>query len=339
MNAAIEKYKMVSCPCKNCDTFFSGAALQIANNFKKHYYGKHIKKNDLCVIDEVKKEKMVSLIGELYDYILGSFEPETSVEDAALIAEEASKDENKGYNLKNYISNNAPVCREERQYALYFANKLETIKSASSLNEEWAKPLLEKSSNGVSILRPGDSVEEVFYEVTIMRDYWDLNKRHFNSCLYKYVKDNNSLFSDFCSEEALPDKKLQDGSNSELHANSWHPDFYIAKWMMNAKPDIGLIIENNGVYRLTFLECKYTSGEDVYKHYKIKGSMKQTDLQEHILKFICNKLQATYGSKPLTTGDIGLVRFISEKNQAKEGEIPIKISSLIESNTHPEIEG
>ena len=327
MPAGNNIYEGIACPCNNCDTTFSGTASQIAHNFKTHYHGKHKKQNHPCEIDEAKKNNIIIVIGEPYYDAVVSSEPELSVEDVTLINDKkAPKDENIGYDLIKYISNN-PVCREERQYAHYFANKLKSLKCIPILYKGWAEPLLKNSSNNDPILRPGDSVKKVFYEVAIMRDYWYSNKSKFNKCLYEYVTEDDS-FNDFRSEE-LKDDKVQDVCNSKLHANYWTPVLYIARWMMNAKPDIGIVIKNNGVHRLTFLECKYMSGEDEYKHADIKGRMKQTDLQRHILNFICNKLKATYNGSLLNAGDVGLVRFTNGK-KAEEGEIAIPISSLIE---------
>ena len=62
--------------------------------------------------------------------------------------------------------------------------------------------------------------------------------------------------------------------------------------------------------------------------------MKQTKLQEHILKFICGELEAIYKGNPLKEGQVGLVKFTQDgtenaksknNDKVKEGiEIPLK---------------
>ena len=332
---AKESYQNVSCPCKDCSTVFSGTNLQIANNFNQHYKGAHINKNDNCIIAEGKKGVLVDVIKEdTYEEIMNNFEPEVTVEDENKISAESTKNPNGvGYNLYHYISDEL-VCREERQFALYFANKLQSLGKNSPIRVQ-----LENNPTDKPFLAGSDEIIEVFYEAAIMRDYWHVHKKSFNKLLFDYVTSpKTDLLKESCIDEAMKNKDDIFGKDNETHANGWKPPIYIARWMMNAKPDIGLIIKNDENYRLSFIECKYLSGEDEYKYKAPKSNitvkMKQTKLQEHILTFICGELEATYKSNPLKEGQVGLVKFtqdddenVKSKNndKVKEGiEIPLK---------------
>lgn len=52
--------------------------------------------------------------------------------------------------------------------------------------------------------------------------------------------------------------------------------------MMNSKPDIAVIYEDNGKHYLLFLECKFESRESTSP----RGAS-QTDIQWHIADFLC----------------------------------------------------
>ena len=58
--------------------------------------------------------------------------------------------------------------------------------------------------------------------------------------------------------------------------------------------------------------------------------MKQTKLQEHILKFICGELEATYKGNPLKEGQVRLVKFTQEDNENAKSKNNDKVKDEIE---------
>ncbi len=191
-----QRYEKVPCPCRDCNTLFRGTKSQVINNFNRHYIGAHIKKNDSCIIDESEieekinnyhecdstKESIFQIIKDLYE-IVGGFEPEPTSEDEFLnsIVQENNA-AGTSLDLNNYLSE-TPVCREERQFAHFFANKLQS-------NDCSIREILEQEINGEAFLLKGDRVVEVFYEVTIMRDFWHQDKQNFNNKLNTYVNSS-----------------------------------------------------------------------------------------------------------------------------------------------------
>lgn len=158
-----------------------------------------------------------------------------------------------------------------------------------------------------------------------MRDYWHQNKIIFNNKLITYV--NSSRKGDR-SNSSCPTSSISMNQNTEKHPNYWDVPSPTAKWMMNAKPDIGVIIENNGRYTLSFIECKYLSNEDRYK--KCTTLLTQTELQGKILDFICNNLKSKYNNHCLQKGQVRLVRFSNNnKNNVSDGEIIVPINTLL----------
>lgn len=328
-----KRYEGVPCPQNGCDTVFSGTKLQIINNFRTHYRGTHIKKDEELdfnkdkVRDKIKKgihEKRTIEGGsenDIFKILETAFyetlkynEPETSVEDESVIGlGVVDKKIGSNYDLVNYLSF-PPICKEERQFALCFANKLE--------NKD---PVIIKRLMDRGLLLERDIIEKVYFEVAIMRDYWNSNKKVFNEALLDYVTSNPEKFP-VNIKLNTDGHKIDEGC--ELHANSWTPPNAIARWMMNAKPDIGLIIKRQGKCILSFIECKYTSNEVPYKHEEVEGSLKQTELQEIILDFIVNKLEAKYNEESLEKGQVRLVRFIHE-NRSNDNEIEINVKDLI----------
>lgn len=107
---------------------------------------------------------------------------------------------------------------------------------------------------------------------------------------------------------------------------------YIARCMMNAKPDLAIWYKHNSVdnkYALCFVECKFESGEGDYEFEftfgtdegrstadsnQVKYVLRQTMVQKWILKFLQKKV---YGSKQLD------ILYFDEKLISKdENKIP-----------------
>jgi hypothetical protein len=325
------------CPCKNCETSFSGSASQIAHNFNTHYKGAHIKKGEHGDFDDNKKE-LIKLIGEeVFREIISSFEPEITQDDEFLNSlEKGNVEEAVDFDLSKYLAK-TPVCREERQFALFFANKLK-------LKDEKVIEVLTKAG----VLSSSDIIKEVFFEVTVLRDYLfyknNDEKDLFNKSLLKFVTTEASykntiehkfkeIMKDINSYNANYECAENNNGLLTSHANHWKNPHHIAKWMMNAKPDIGLITCSKPAqkFKLTFIECKYESNVDYYKNEDLPIGMKQIDLQRLILKFLCDDIGAKYNSDPIVNGNVHLVKFYaSEKQNAnKDNEIRIPIKELL----------
>ena len=313
------KYENVQCPCTDCKTAFRGTKLQIANNFNTHYIGAHIKIDNHCTIDVNKKERLSKIISEeTTDSIVKglTYEPAFTSEDESTISLENDCETISVYDLSKYLAEN-PVCREERQFALFFANKLKE-------NDPKIKNVLIEAG----ILKNNDVIIEVFYEVTFLRDYWLLDKTGFNQKLMDYVLEDIT-YIDAIFNEACGKQEVDTGQEKNNHANYWSPTHYIAKWMMNAKPDIGLIIKNKNIYNLSFIECKYSSNAVKYRNENLPEGLKQTDLQNLILDFLCKKIEVIYEGKAVQKGDVFLARFINGNSKQEECEIEIPINLLI----------
>ena len=192
----------------------------------------------------------------------------------------------------------SPVCREERQYALFLYNKLLSLVKKDSYDKE-DKGLLEKIG-----LNKNAKILKVYYEVTFMRDFFYKNKcekiHNFNGLLFKFVELllNNKYINDSIREEIdkLIDSPLNDinyGSNSKKNKEFKQNFPIVSRFisaMMNNKADIGILYEDlENKRHLKLIECKYESGVDVYD-FGNNFKMPQYVIQYYITKFICEKL-------------------------------------------------
>lgn len=172
--------------------------------------------------------------------------------------------------IENYLNEQNPYCREERQWAaiLYMM-------------------LVERNNRVLELIFGNEAMKinliDVFYEATIMRDYF-----------YKDKSFNRSLESAFGLREGSlkninyghskitndpDDKKDKLTNNKKL----------LIKYMMNAKPDIAIVYELDGEKYLLFMECKNESVESKYKDIYGYNRIPQTFIQELILRFLCGK--------------------------------------------------
>jgi hypothetical protein len=122
-------------------------------------------------------------------------------------------------------------------------------------------------------------VVDVFYEATILRDFWSprANRVEFTQRLIRFAKS-----------------RFPNGSKnlSEKSASTYFPSTIAdappqLSWMMRAKPDLAIVSKSSTKVFLTFLECKYLSPESRYSDANSTVSMKQLELQKHVLDFIC----------------------------------------------------
>lgn len=217
-------------------------------------------------------------------------------------------EKDKSFIINDYLRRENPICREERQFALFLFNRLK-----------------ENNRKIMNYLDIQGEIVDVFFEVTLMRDYWHTDKVCFNQLLKDYIEVNFCKNGDFC----------EIGDNKKVHIRKWKKSHAYGKWMMNAKPDIGLINRVDGKYYLHFIECKYLSNESIYKCAE-DGDGNQIKTQKDILDFLCNFIDLKYeertGEKQdVQKGEVIKVKFNkieSSKTKDASGYFRIKIEDL-----------
>lgn len=190
----------------------------------------------------------------------------------------------------NYIKDEYSICREERQYALMLNNILKARSKNKSFGGKKADEIIRICG------LDGITIENVFYEATFMRDYFERDRR-----LVNCVNNEEKLLNKTCSYEKKDDKYVNKfnkklieyvlrkelfgvdvtvieqnmekhwyehlGGNIQLKLeklDEYKKFFEYIKCMMNAKPDIAVVGEKKGDQILIFLECKFESDEDKY---------------------------------------------------------------------------
>jgi len=214
-----------------------------------------------------------------------------------------------GLLLNGYIRSDYPVCRGKRQYSLYLHNKIE-----------------EKDEDILKALGLTDcSIEGVFYEAAFMRDYWYADKKEFNRILKEYIEKK----FDIC---------IDGGSIGSAHPKNWQVDVPYPRWMMNAKPDIAVVMKKDNEYKLHFIECKCFPGEGKYSGTEADSNEivgYKTENQENIIEFLCYYLGLKYRDSsgtenPIQRGKVIKVQFVSEQYKKKfEDYAVVEIKSLL----------
>ena len=305
----MSKEKVENCPIDKCKTPCTGA-----HRMASHIKGTHLKnRKDLDVVLSKVEEKTKKNIKNV-DYwtdlleILQIIEPECTPADEKICSDKG-EDSRRGFNIKDFFDLENPICREERQYAHFFASKLEQ-------NDE---DIVGKLRNELGF----STIVQVYFECTFMRDYWCANKETYNKKLKLYLKE----------KKQINEWEMEKENKETNHPNHWEKSHPYARWMTNAKPDIGLLVKKEGEFTLHFLECKYLSEEDIYNYEDYKKA--QTDIQEEILEFLCKKgetgLGLKCGEESVEAGKVKLVRF-ENGEKTKNGDIHIKISELLSKN-------
>ena len=237
--------------------------------------------------------------------------------------------QNLNLSIDNYVKDNLSICREERQYALYLSNVLRYYgknpsgKPANRIgNDAEVKKIFIACGFKKNEL-DNVVIENVFYEATFMRDFFERNRRiHLSKpskkedvCLQKTfkrssyeIKDKEKSFNRkllcFCWEKIGQSKKGNEGidfNNLDGDIKEYNygrneiPEKFkaiknLAQAMMNSKPDLAVIYhygENAEEKKLLFLECKFESSED-----KTDGDngekYTQRKIQGYIAEFLCN---------------------------------------------------
>ncbi len=265
------------------------------------------------------------------------------------------------FDLEKFLDSDNPVCREERQYALFLYNCIDKAKACGEIKNNELLKLFDDAGKNIRI-------KGVYYEVTFMRDFFwadrEAKDNTFNEKLYEF------LYGKSCS------KKISN-SNKSRHVNKWilsegETQPYLMRFMMNAKPDIAVwySAEKDNVEQdyLSFFECKYESYEDKYNYCEGDDSktVYQTTIQMLILMFLCgynkNKREEIFNGikeisdigehldiknkewdgilsttqQPIKIGCVKLVKFIKHENEEADDNnndriqgVSVKIGTLI----------
>lgn len=266
--------------------------------------------------------------------------------------------------IENFICDEFSICREERQYALFLYN---ILRKYSDYKKRREQPQNVKNIFTACHIPENASIDHVFYEVTFMRDFFDINRRmyfsdqcevtsdkSFNLKLIKYVyeqkhKENNNIVKYSGKEYNLGHNAIEfdnlfiNGKNIPDREKDWLK--YRVKWMMNAKPDIAVIyhtVEDNLKF-LLFIECKFDSKESLYSYTDKKGNTErigQREIQWNIAKFLCNcYLKSDNGEKIITiapsmkdNNKSCLANFVRKNCNIDAANSEIAITQLIELN-------
>ena len=221
--------------------------------------------------------------------------------------------------IENYISDKDSICREERQYALFLCNVLRYYKRSDGK----VKNIFDACG-----IPSGAEIENVFYEAAFMRDYFhksrDDKKDSFNKKLISFVSDKKFEYTG---------DEINLGRNKFECKDLPKDKMYTAKWMMEAKPDLAVIYKKENEKYLLFIECKFESGESIYKAEDF--SLSQRQIQWKIAQFLCKE----YWNGDITISDemeeerSRLVTFVRlSENPKKTPENPIYITELIKLN-------
>jgi len=295
----------IKCPVKKCDKEPTGLHRLIT-----HFRGAHIKGKDSKGTEEARaaiksienEDVKKSLLKEFSEY-----GPEMDAADEETFDVRKCEGADEKFIINGYLQDT--ICREERQYALFLANGLK--KNNSEIKQKLDLDNCE--------------IMEVFYEATLMRDYWCRNRIKFNKALNCFTEKEKPWGSEI-------------GSNGKEknHANYWAKKHPLACWMMNAKPDLAVLYRknNNESPTLSFIECKYLSEVDTYYNKEAKDfKYTQVELQELILEFLCDDLELKYcldkGEQyvEINQGEVIIARFVN--GDSESDEIKIKGEELI----------
>lgn len=238
------------------------------------------------------------------------------------------------FDINDFINTENPdesICREERQYAalLYFVflrvmNNIGTDEENSIVN---------------SILKEYTKIHHVYFEASLMRDYFsDIKKSRLSSIQF------NKLLLTFCDVDisdkdiisdslGSPSQKWRKIEQNYIKDENSRRNFLIARYMMRAKPDLMVIYENNNMKYSKIIECKYTQKEGMYKDIYGKRTIPQKYIQKRIQDFLFYMLTVKYFEKEKTeiikTSGVTEVDF-ENKNNPDPDSVFIDKTQLIE---------
>lgn len=207
------------------------------------------------------------------------------------------------YDLGNYFNGKKTTCREERQYALFLYNALLNMKKDKS------RPIsdYEKKIKNDLFGNEDVSVEHVFYEAALLRDYHHNNRVDFNERLLKFCMcgcgvDITGKLPECFKSQNLGNKNVTSWIKGKCPELAEFGDekkdeirlrLLFAKCMMQAKPDIMVIYgeekEQKKEQKALSIECKYESGNGKYKDLEGAETIHQERIQECIMAFLFGK--------------------------------------------------
>ena len=250
-----------------------------------------------------------------------------------------------GCSIEHFLQDEYSICREERQYAVFLYNILRKYRSKDKRN---GNQRIINIFDACSVPAEAE-IENVFYEATFMRDFFERNRRmllgdkncenvkkrllqktfspsvskpmnqdfSFNSKLIQYVKGTDSFISYVGEENNLGHNEIACDELSDDEKRT-------IRHMMNAKPDIAVIYNENGKKKLLFLECKFESAECSYE----SGDM-QSDIQWKIADFLCRyclkgDVDISDKMEEKKSCIVKFVRKVTENTNKNPNEIQIK---------------
>ncbi len=222
--------------------------------------------------------------------------------------------------FNHYFNGSRPVCGEEKQYTLFFYNKLLSVMAKESLDESDLTILKICGIDDPDVRLIGAAFEATYMRDIFSQERYDRQGENrmeqcicpgesepsFNEMLFSYVNrtfhvpmeyvylnrnfGKGKVFRVKTTEERQPQQMID-----------------ILKGMMNEKPAIALFYESGAKKYLKLLDCKYLSGESMNK------GLTQARLQEMIAEFLCERIRAESGENVYPQN--GVVYFVSEKNK------------------------
>ena len=268
----------------------------------------------------------------------------------------------------NYLNSQKPICREERQFALFLYNKLDSLKNCPDNILTKEKELLKVCGLELAI-----EIKQVAFEAAYLRDlkYTAREQDKNLNTQNKKVKENGLEleFNNIICKAVLASDVMKD-LRKTIENSSFYSEFRQYKFeskecdycwlsikneeeskvcgiflryiraLMHVKPDIAVVykIDKTEKEYIKFLECKYMASEGKYD-FETKGDdllsnfkhLLQTDLQIMVLNILCGE-SGLLGENYIADSDIPIVIFESERNKnrkfVKESKNKIAIDKL-----------
>lgn len=263
-------------------------------------------------------------------------------------------------NIDNYVNGKYSICREERQYALYLSNVLRYYGNPAKRlgNDKGVEKIFEAC--GFKEDLENIVIENVYYEVTFMRDFFERNRRINLSdpertkkvCLQKsftpssyFIKNKDSSFNrnllSFCWEKfKKPKTKEIDFKNAavievnfgqnEIPDSRFKAIRNLIRAMMNSKPDLAVIYHVNNARHLLFIECKFDSSEDKITGDIVNDNYSQTKIQGYIAEFLCRYYFTNISISEMWSEEENLYKSKLVRFSRKDNNNGIDISRLID---------
>lgn len=233
--------------------------------------------------------------------------------------------------FNDYFAKDNPVCREERQYALFLYQRLLNMVGNKTPKEE-------KIFRACGLPTDSDlEILSVAYEATYMRDiFWkDREQRKknnqkaykvpisdkesgecFNRKLYEFVKKEYNC--EDCASKVPANRNLG-GKIKWENVNEKVASCF--RQMMNSKPDIAIVYEYKSERYLKFLECKYLSGVSNSE------GVTQLEIQRRICRFLCEDILN------IKAAEVKCVQFREKRDESEPDALELK--ELIPDNLVP----